>query len=65
MNKIVIKLDLCPQNHFCPAVVVCPVGALSQQGFNAPIVDHDKCINCNKCVNFCPKQAIVVQNETK
>jgi len=36
--------DNCPQNHPCPAVKVCPVGALSQNAFEAPTINHDKCI---------------------
>lgn len=50
----------CPQNHKCPAVEVCPVGALKQEDFNAPEVDLDKCIRCGKCANFCPKKALVL-----
>ena len=55
-----IKVDKsrCPQNHRCPAVHVCPVKAISQNGFSAPDVS-EKCINCNKCVNFCPMGALV------
>ena len=44
----------------CPAVNVCPVGALSQKDFEAPIIDYDKCIGCGKCSNFCPKKALVL-----
>ena len=33
-----------PQNHKCPAVNVCPVGALSQEDFNAPKIDYDKLV---------------------
>lgn len=54
--------DNCPQNHPCPAVKVCPVGALSQSGFNALAIDHNKCIRCGKCSNFCPKKALVLQD---
>lgn len=46
--------------HKCPAVNVCPVGALSQKDFEAPIIDYDKCIGCGKCSNFCPKKALVL-----
>jgi len=49
----------CPQNHPCPAVRVCPVGALSQNNFEAPVIDHSKCIKCGKCSNFCPKKAFI------
>ncbi|HAJ78242.1 MAG TPA: 4Fe-4S ferredoxin [Fibrobacteres bacterium] len=48
----------CPQNHFCPAVGVCSEGALSQNGFGAPVVDEAKCIDCGKCVKICPKGAL-------
>lgn len=57
-NMIVIDKDLCPQNHACPSVKVCPVDAITQDGFNLPLVDPEKCIKCKKCVSFCPKKAI-------
>mgnify|MGYP001855424003 CR=1 FL=1 len=41
-KKLKIIIDNCPQNHKCPAVKVCPVGALSQEGFNAPKIDYNK-----------------------
>lgn len=52
--------DNCPQNHACPAVKVCPVGALTQNGFDAPQIDHEKCIMCGRCSNLCPKKALVL-----
>ena len=62
MNKTLsIKVENCPQNHKCPAVKVCPVGALSQNGFSAPEIDYDKCIACGRCSNFCPKKALVLE----
>jgi len=48
----------CPQNHPCPAIRVCPVGALKQIGFDAPEVDQNKCLDCGKCSNFCPMGAL-------
>lgn len=60
-KKLKIILEKCPQNHKCPAVKICPVGALSQEKFNAPVIDYDKCIRCGKCSNFCPKQALVLE----
>ena len=48
-RKLKIKVENCPQNHKCPAVNVCPVGALSQKDFEAPEIDYDKCIRCGKC----------------
>ncbi len=56
-----VKTNRCPQNHPCPAVKVCPVGALSQQRFDAPTVDLDKCVRCNKCSNYCPMRALVLE----
>lgn len=47
----------CPQNHPCPSVRVCPVGALSQRGFDAPVVDEAKCTNCGRCIRYCPMGA--------
>lgn len=57
-KTLVVKKERCPQNHTCPSVGVCPVEALSQVGFDAPIVDMDKCIKCGKCVKFCPMGAL-------
>ncbi len=48
----------CPQNHPCPAVRVCPEGAMTQKGFAAPEIDPDKCTKCGRCVKFCPMGAI-------
>ena len=59
-KTLIVKEERCPQNHACPSVKVCPVGALSQKGHDAPIVDIDKCIKCGKCVSFCPGRALVL-----
>ena len=60
-KKIVIVKHRCPKNHPCPSVRVCPVGALSQVGYGAPTVDHDKCVRCGKCVRYCPMGAITTE----
>lgn len=60
-RRLKIIKEKCPQDHRCPAVKVCPVGALSQEGFNAPTIDYDKCIACGKCSNFCPKKALILE----
>ena len=49
----------CPQNHPCPSVKVCPVSAIIQKGFAAPDIDAEKCIDCGKCIKFCPMGAFV------
>lgn len=58
---LTVRKARCPQNHACPSVRVCPVGALSQRGFDAPAVDMDKCIKCGKCVRFCPMRALALE----
>lgn len=57
-KSLTVKKMRCPQNHACPSVKVCPVGALSQNKFEAPKVDVNKCIKCGKCVKFCPMKAL-------
>ncbi len=59
-KELQVIQDNCPKNHSCPAVKVCPVGALLQKDFEAPTVDNEKCIRCGKCSNFCPKKALVL-----
>ncbi|MBN2046240.1 MAG: 4Fe-4S binding protein [Anaerolineaceae bacterium] len=51
---ISINENRCPQNHPCPSIRVCPTQALTQKGFAAPSVDDSKCIDCGKCVRYCP-----------
>jgi len=59
--KLQVIKNRCPQNHLCPALKVCPTGALKQEGFKAPTVDEDLCTKCNKCSRFCPMNALVLQ----
>lgn len=56
-----VRQERCPQNHRCPAVSVCPVGALVQDGFSAPTVDEEACIKCGKCAHYCPMMALVME----
>ncbi len=60
-RELVVNQNRCPQNHACPAVPVCPVGALSQVGHDAPTVDQEACIRCGKCVSFCPMRALTLE----
>lgn len=59
-KKLNVIQERCPKNHTCPAMSVCPVVAISQNGFDAPVIDEEKCIKCGKCSNFCPKKALVL-----
>jgi ferredoxin len=59
-KKLTVYSSKCPQNHPCPAVKICPAGALTQNGFSAPDVSYDKCTGCGACSKFCPKGALVI-----
>lgn len=60
-----IKVDekICPQDHKCPAIRVCPVNAITQEGFGLPQVNNDICVECQKCIKFCPLGAIKYTEE--
>jgi ferredoxin len=55
---ISINPDTCPQNHRCPLLRICPVGAISQDGYGLPVIDEEKCIVCGKCTKYCPMKAV-------
>jgi Fe-S-cluster-containing hydrogenase component 2 len=55
---LIVRKEACPSNNKCPAVMVCPVKALSQKGVNAPAVDEKTCISCGECAVVCPKGAL-------
>lgn len=61
--QIVVDKSRCPQNHPCPSIKVCPVGAIKQNGFNAPSIDEEKCIKCRKCAMYCPMGAIQAKQD--
>lgn len=67
MNEIkklaYVVTELCPQNHRCPAIEVCPVRAISQTGHSAPVIDLETCIGCGKCAAFCPKKALNLKEQ--
>jgi len=50
---IEIQASACPQNHPCPVVRLCPVEALKQDGYAAPEVDQEACIDCCACTSAC------------
>lgn len=53
LKGIKIQKAYCPQNHPCPSIRICPVGAIEQKGFNAPTINRKKCILCGKCIQSC------------
>ncbi|MEI6132898.1 MAG: 4Fe-4S binding protein [Bacillota bacterium] len=56
--QIIVNKASCPQNHRCPAINVCPADAITQEGNGLPVIDQEKCIQCEKCVMYCPMGAI-------
>ena len=51
---IAVNEHACPQNHPCPAVRYCPVGAIVQDDiFSAPCVDNEICTDCGACTSVC------------
>ncbi|MDO9510341.1 MAG: 4Fe-4S binding protein [Bacteroidales bacterium] len=59
MRKVKVEANNCPQNHFCPVIPVCPVGAIKQSSpFEAPVIDDEKCTNCGRCTPYCGYGAI-------
>lgn len=60
---VTVVNKLCPQDHPCPAIRICPMEALSQIGNKAPTVNPDKCTDCGECTGFCPKGALRLEAE--
>lgn len=50
---ILVQSQYCPQNHRCPSLRVCPTGALQQEGYKAPLIDQELCIECGRCTSSC------------
>lgn len=55
---ILVNEQRCPADHACPLTTQCPVGAISQEGYEVPAIDHKKCIECGLCTENCPKNAV-------
>lgn len=55
---ITIDKNRCPQNHRCPLLNICPVGAIAQNGNGLPKIDEEKCFEFGKCVEFCGMGAV-------
>ena len=59
MKSVKVIDHLCPQNHPCPVVGMCPQGAIQQNSpFRAPTIDKKLCTNCSACTYFCAYGAI-------
>lgn len=57
----IISERLCPQNHRCPILRICPAEAITQDGYGLPVIDKDKCTECGKCAKYCPTGAVQVK----
>jgi len=55
---LTIDKNRCPQNHRCPLLRVCPVGAITQEGHGLPVINEEKCIECGKCTKYCGMKAV-------
>lgn len=55
---LTIDPQLCPQNHRCPLLTVCPLEAITQEGNALPVIQEDTCIECGKCVRYCGMGAV-------
>lgn len=63
-NIAKLNLDRCPQNHKCPSLRVCPVGALTQDTpYSAPVIHKELCIGCGRCAMACPRKALFMVKE--
>jgi protein NrfC len=49
----------CDKNPYCPAVGVCPTGALFiDKETHTPSFDESRCTGCGTCVSSCPMRAV-------
>lgn len=66
LDKTVAVVE-CIQEIPCnPCVTSCPVGAISMTNINSiPVINHEACTGCGKCVAICPGLAIFLVRITK
>ena len=58
MRYLVVNKDKCKICNICQAIEHCPAEAIIPQFEEPPYIDDCICINCGKCVNVCPHNAI-------
>ena len=55
---IQVDKSICPHDHICPLVQLCPEKAITQDKDGYPVIDQTRCIECGKCVRKCPMKAM-------
>lgn len=55
---IQVNKKICPHDHICPLIKVCPVGAITQDLEGFPVIDGNLCLECGACVEKCPMKAM-------
>jgi len=58
MSTVHVDASKCPKDHVCPLIRICPAGAIGQEGYSAPVIDHEKCRSCGRCVISCPYKCL-------
>ncbi|KAB2952376.1 4Fe-4S dicluster domain-containing protein [Heliorestis acidaminivorans] len=53
------KFKGCPPAKICPTKAIIPVGSVRFFWVKDWVIDEEKCINCKKCIEKCPHQAIL------
>jgi Fe-S-cluster-containing hydrogenase component 2 len=53
-----VDKNICPHNHPCPLIRICPEGAISQFENGYPIVNDRLCVECGKCIKNCKLNAM-------
>lgn len=50
------------ENAYC--MNVCPVKAIMRNDMGIVLIDEEKCIGCNLCVEFCPENLVSMDPDT-
>ena len=62
MKEVIVIPDLCPANHPCPVINICPKDAIKQADwYSEPTIDQDNCTNCGLCTRYCGYGAFSMQ----